>query len=93
VSRGHEPRITGAGIESTFVAEFGDKAMLAAATFAARGQPVLVWIGATVGIFLAGALGLLAGRALGVRLRERTVRVGSAVLFAGFGVGLIIAAF
>ncbi|RLE23617.1 MAG: UPF0016 domain-containing protein [Actinobacteria bacterium] len=75
-----------------FIAELGDKTMLATATLAARGQPVMVWIGATIGIFLAGALGVLAGRALGVRLPERTVRIGSAVLFAGFGVALIISA-
>lgn len=75
-----------------FIAEVGDKTMLATATLAARGQPVMVWIGATIGIFLAGALGVVAGRALGVRLPERTVRIGSAVLFAGFGVGLIVSA-
>jgi Ca2+/H+ antiporter, TMEM165/GDT1 family len=45
-----------------FVAELGDKTMLATATLAAKGQPVLVWIGATVGIILAGALGVLLGR-------------------------------
>src|SRR5687768_8041934 len=33
-----------------FVAELGDKTMLATATLAAQGDPVLVWIGATIGI-------------------------------------------
>jgi putative Ca2+/H+ antiporter (TMEM165/GDT1 family) len=72
-----------------FVAELGDKTMLATATLAAKGNPVLVWIGATVGIILAGALGVLLGRWFGARLPERVTRIGSAVLFAVFGVVLI----
>lgn len=72
-----------------FVAELGDKTMLATATLAAQGKPVLVWIGATAGITLAGMLGVLLGRALGARLPERAARTGSAALFAGFGLALI----
>jgi putative Ca2+/H+ antiporter (TMEM165/GDT1 family) len=73
-----------------FVAELGDKTMLATATLAASGSPVLVWIGATVGIICAGAIGVLVGRVLGARLPTRVIRIGSAVLFAVFGVGLIV---
>jgi Ca2+/H+ antiporter, TMEM165/GDT1 family len=73
-----------------FVAELGDKTMLATATLAAQGNPVLVWIGATIGIVLAGTLGVLLGRVFGARLPERATRIGSAVLFAVFGVALIV---
>jgi Ca2+/H+ antiporter, TMEM165/GDT1 family len=73
-----------------FVAELGDKTMLATATLAAQGNPVLVWIGATVGIILAGTLGVLLGRVFGARLPERATRIGSAVLFAVFGLVLIV---
>ena len=73
-----------------FVAELGDKTMLATATLAAQGNPVLVWIGATIGIVLAGTLGVLLGRAFGARLPERATRIGSAVLFAVFGLVLIV---
>jgi putative Ca2+/H+ antiporter (TMEM165/GDT1 family) len=73
-----------------FVAELGDKTMLATATLAAQGNPVLVWIGATIGIILAGALGVLVGRWVGARLPERVTRIGSAVLFAVFGLALIV---
>ncbi|HKY65476.1 MAG TPA: TMEM165/GDT1 family protein [Acidimicrobiales bacterium] len=73
-----------------FVAELGDKTMLATATLAAQGNPVLVWIGATIGIILAGTLGVLLGRAFGARLPERATRIGSAVLFAVFGLVLIV---
>ena len=72
-----------------FVAELGDKTMLATATLAAASDPVLVWIGATTGIILAGMLGVLVGRFLGTHLPERAIRIGSAVLFAVFGVALI----
>ena len=72
-----------------FVAELGDKTMLATATLAAQGNPVLVWVGATAGIVLSGALGVLLGRWFGARLPERATRIGSAVLFAVFGLVLL----
>ena len=74
-----------------FIAELGDKTMLATATLAAQGNPVLVWIGATIGIILSGTLGVLLGRVFGARLPERATRIGSAVLFAAFGLVLIVA--
>lgn len=74
-----------------FVAELGDKTMLATATLAAQGNPVLVWIGATIGITASGAVGVFAGRVAGARLPERATRIGSAALFAVFGIGLIVA--
>jgi len=49
-----------------------------------------VWVGATIGIFLAGALGVLLGRWFGARLPGRVTRIGSAVLFAVFGLVLLI---
>jgi Ca2+/H+ antiporter, TMEM165/GDT1 family len=72
-----------------FVAELGDKTMLATATLAAQGNPVLVWVGATVGIVLSGFVGVFVGRATGARLPERAIRYGSSALFAVFGVALI----
>lgn len=72
-----------------FVAELGDKTMLATATLAARGHPVFVWIGATLGIVASGGLGVALGRAVGTKLSRRAVRHVSAALFAGFGIALI----
>ena len=71
-----------------FVAELGDTTMLATAAVAAPGRPVLVWIGATAGITLAGVLGVLLGRVLGSRLPARATRIGSGALLAGFGLTL-----
>jgi Ca2+/H+ antiporter, TMEM165/GDT1 family len=73
-----------------FVAELGDKTMLATATLAAKGNPALVWVGATIGIMLAGTVGVLIGRWLGDRLPERVIMIGSSLLFLGFGVALIV---
>lgn len=73
------------------VAELGDKTMLATATLAADGNPVLVWVGATIGIILSGGLGVVAGRVLGDRLPARATRIGAALLFAGFGIVLLVA--
>jgi putative Ca2+/H+ antiporter (TMEM165/GDT1 family) len=73
-----------------FVAEFGDKTQLATLTLAAQGHPVFVWVGATVGVLAAGAVGVLAGRTVGSRLSGRATRIGSAALFAIFGVVLLI---
>ena len=72
-----------------FVAELGDKTMLATATLASTRNPVLVWAGATLGIFLAGALGATAGRAIGDRVPERSVRIGAAAVFAVFGIARV----
>jgi putative Ca2+/H+ antiporter (TMEM165/GDT1 family) len=74
-----------------FVAELGDKTMLATATLAAQGNPAYTWVGATVGIILSGVLGVLLGRAFGARLPERVTRIGSATLFALAGAVLLAA--
>jgi putative Ca2+/H+ antiporter (TMEM165/GDT1 family) len=71
------------------VAELGDKTMLATATLASRGEPLLTWLGATAGITLAGVIGVSIGRLLGARIPPRATQIGSAVLFLLFGVALL----
>lgn len=73
-----------------FIAELGDKTMIATATLAARGDVVWVWAGATLGIIAAGSIGVFAGRAIGNRLPERLLAMLSTMLFAVFGVALLI---
>lgn len=74
-----------------FVAEVGDKTMLATATLAAQGGAVPVFAGSIAGIVLAGALAVFAGRTVGRLVSARAVRLGSAVLFGLFGVVLLLA--
>lgn len=83
------PRVVASVAATMFVAELGDKTMLATATLAAQGNPVLVWVGATIGITASGAVGVFVGRTMGARLPERATRLGSAALFAVFGVVLV----
>jgi putative Ca2+/H+ antiporter (TMEM165/GDT1 family) len=83
------PAVIGSVAVAMFVAELGDKTMIATATLAAQGNPALVWVGATVGIFLAGAVGVVVGRSAGARLPEHLIKAGSAILFALFGIALI----
>lgn len=85
-------RVVGTVAVALFVAELGDKTMLATATLAARGSALAVWIGATIGIFCAGTLGALLGRLLGDRLPEQAIRTGASALFAVFGIILLATA-
>ncbi|MEZ5341492.1 MAG: TMEM165/GDT1 family protein [Acidimicrobiales bacterium] len=52
-------------------------------------RPVGTWIGSTVGMVAADALAIVAGQQLGARLPEKTVRIGAAITFVGFGLLLI----
>lgn len=79
-------------VGAMLIAELGDKTMLATATLAARDSPMATWFGATLGITAAGALAVFVGRALGDRLPRRATRLGASVLFAVFGVLLLIEA-
>jgi putative Ca2+/H+ antiporter (TMEM165/GDT1 family) len=73
-----------------FLAELGDKTMLATITLATTHGLVGTWLGSTLGMVAADALAILVGQQLGARLPERTIRIGAAILFVAFGVGLII---
>jgi len=72
-----------------FLAELGDKTMLATITLATQHGWVGVWIGSTIGMVAADALAIVVGRILGRRLPERAIRWGAAALFVIFGVWLI----
>jgi len=72
-----------------FLAELGDKTMLATITLATQHGWVGVWIGSTIGMVAADALAIVVGRILGRRLPERAIRWGAAALFVIFGIWLI----
>lgn len=75
-----------------FLAELGDKTMLATVTLATRDGLFGTWIGSTVGMVIADALAIVVGRVLGSRLPERAVRWGAALAFFSFGVALVVGA-
>ena len=75
-----------------FLAELGDKTMLATITLATQHGWLGTWIGSTIGMVAADALAILVGRLLGRHLPEKAIRYGAAVLFAIFGIWLIVEA-
>jgi putative Ca2+/H+ antiporter (TMEM165/GDT1 family) len=72
-----------------FLAELGDKTMLATVTLATREGLFGTWLGSTIGMVVADALAIGIGRLLGARLPERTIKVGAAVSFFAFAALLL----
>jgi len=72
-----------------FLAELGDKTMLATITLATTNEPIGIWLGSTAGMVAADALAIGVGAVLGARLPERAIKVFAAVAFVVFGVLLI----
>ena len=73
-----------------FLAELGDKTMLATITLATTQEPVGTWLGSTVGMVTADAIAIAIGALLGTRLPERTVKLFAAATFVVFGVLLVV---
>lgn len=73
-----------------FLAELGDKTMLATITLATKEGIVGTWLGSTLGMVVADGIAILIGLHLGKRLPERVIRIGASVLFVLFGVLLIV---
>ena len=73
-----------------FLAELGDKTMLATVTLATTEDWPGTWVGSTLGMVAADAIAIVVGKQLGARLPERAVKIGAAVLFVAFGIFLII---
>jgi putative Ca2+/H+ antiporter (TMEM165/GDT1 family) len=72
-----------------FLAELGDKTMLATITLATKEGLLGTWLGSTLGMVAADALAIVAGQQLGARLPERAIKIGAAATFVVFGVLLI----
>ena len=72
-----------------FLAELGDKTMLATITLATNEGLVGAWLGSTLGMVAADALAILVGQQLGTRLPERAIRIGAFVVFILFGIVLV----
>ena len=73
-----------------FIAELGDKTMLATITLATRYEVVGTWLGSTIGMVAADAIAIVIGAQMGRRLPERTVKIAAASLFVIFGVLLVV---
>jgi putative Ca2+/H+ antiporter (TMEM165/GDT1 family) len=72
-----------------FLAELGDKTMLATITLATTEEPWGTWLGSTAGMVAADAIAIALGALLGARLPERAVKVFAAIAFVVFGAVLV----
>ncbi len=73
-----------------FLAELGDKTMLATITLAVQEDWFGTWIGSTVGMVAADALAIGVGAVLGKRLPEKAIKYGAAAAFFIFAALLIV---
>jgi putative Ca2+/H+ antiporter (TMEM165/GDT1 family) len=90
-SRAMGPAVLAVGT-AFFLAELGDKTMLATVALAAREGLFGTWLGSTVGMVASDALAVVVGRQLGTRLPERAVRIGAALAFFAFATLLALEA-
>jgi putative Ca2+/H+ antiporter (TMEM165/GDT1 family) len=72
-----------------FLAELGDKTMLATVTLATTEEPIGTWLGSTAGMVAADAIAIAIGAFFGTRLPERAIAVFAAGAFVLFGLLLI----
>ena len=77
-----------------FLAELGDKTMLATVTLASQQQAfVPVWLGSTLGMVIADGLAIWIGIVAGKRLPARAIQFGAAAIFLGFRLWTLVGAF
>jgi putative Ca2+/H+ antiporter (TMEM165/GDT1 family) len=90
---GRVQRSTGSAVVAAavafFLAELGDKTMLATITLATKEGAFGVWAGSTLGMVAADALAIFVGQQLGARLPERIIKLAAAASFVVFGLLLI----
>ncbi|HEU4571899.1 MAG TPA: TMEM165/GDT1 family protein [Candidatus Limnocylindrales bacterium] len=72
-----------------FLAELGDKTMLATVTLATTQEPWGTWLGSTIGMVAADAIAIVVGAVLGTRLPERAIGLFAAAAFLVFGALLL----
>lgn len=77
-----------------FLAELGDKTMLATITIASQHKSFIgVWLGSTLGMVVADGLAIIVGKVLGKSIPERAVKLVSAAVFLIAGVWTMVEAF
>jgi putative Ca2+/H+ antiporter (TMEM165/GDT1 family) len=77
---------------TVFIAELGDKTMVATAALAATSSPVAVWLGSVLALIAAAGLALAAGSRLLVHISRERIRWLAAGIFLLWGASLLITA-
>jgi putative Ca2+/H+ antiporter (TMEM165/GDT1 family) len=79
---------------SFFLAEMGDRTMIATVVIASREKNFLgVWLGSTTGMVAANAIAIAVGKFLGDRLSARFIKYGASLTFIASGVFAFVQAF
>eukprot|EP00438_Fugacium_kawagutii_P001362 Skav232154 [mRNA] locus=scaffold1040:345099:348539:- [translate_table: standard] len=73
-----------------FLAEWGDRSMLATITLATTKSPFGVLVGGCCGHLVAGTLAVLAGHFLEEHVSDRMVKITGGTLFILFGVSTLL---
>lgn len=77
-----------------FLAELGDKTMLATVTIASQQKSFVgVWLGSTLGMVVADGIAIILGKLMGKNLPERVIKYGSALIFIASGLFTLVEAF
>ena len=76
-----------------FIAEWGDRSMLATIALGAAQSPVGVATGASCGHLIATLIAVVGGALLGKRISERQVGIWGGVLFIGFAIATLAGVF
>ncbi|CAJ1371206.1 unnamed protein product [Effrenium voratum] len=73
-----------------FLAEWGDRSMLATITLASTKSALGVFIGGCLGHLVAGTLAVVSGHYLEEHVSDRVVKLVGGVLFIGFGLTTLL---
>lgn len=74
-----------------FLAEMGDKTQLSTVVLAAKYDSIIrVTFGTTMGMMFSDGLAVIFGKAITEKISMKWIRVGSALMFVAFGVGMIV---
>ncbi|MBD1387949.1 TMEM165/GDT1 family protein [Neiella sp. HB171785] len=90
VSHVSRKRVIGSTFSLIAVAELGDKTQLSVAALSTKFDILSVWLGATLGLAMTSALGVLIGCALLRRLQLRWLHLASGVLFLVMALAMAI---
>jgi len=77
-------------LSAFLLAELGDRTMFAIIALASDHNWIAVWAGSVAGMVAAGALAIVLGIAVGKRIPERAIAVGSGLLFLYIGAATLL---
>jgi len=73
-----------------FIAELGDRTMLATIMIASREKNFAgVWLGSTTGLLASNALAIIVGNVLGKKLPDKVIKYGAATVFIASGLAAL----